>query len=226
MAEIDPAPVVKPNKSYTLYLRNRFWLSARTFEIELSRPDGFAFIPGQRIRFTGRSQVKDYSLISIPSDPFLSLCIRKVEDGDFSPRLAHADMDTPFDISGPYGYFTHRRSTRSIVLVATGTGISPFVSMVRSGLKDFTLLHGVRSPEELYYASLFQAAAAVYVPCLSGGDHMKEGFSGRVTDYLNTRLPVGSYDFYLCGSSRMIRDVTLIVDDRFPESYVYTEIYY
>jgi NAD(P)H-flavin reductase len=135
-------------------------------------------------------------------------------------------MDTPFDISGPYGYFTHRRSMRPIVLVATGTGIAPFVSMVRSGLKNFTLLHGVRSPENLYYASLFKATAACYIACLSGGDHFREDFSGRVTDYLNTHLPVGPYDFYLCGRSDMIRDTTLIVDDRFPGSCVYTEIYY
>lgn len=226
MAEIDPARVVKQPNSYTLYLRNRSWLSGRTFELELSRPDGFSFVPGQRIRFIGRAQVKDYSLISTPADPFLSLCIRMVEGGDFSPQLAHAGMDTPFDISGPYGYFTHRRSTRPVVLVATGTGIAPFVSMVRSGLKNFTLLHGVRSPKDLYYASLFKPAAAVYVPCLSGGDHFKEGFSGRVTDFLETHFPVGSYDFYLCGRSEMIRDAILIVDDRFPGSYVYTEIYY
>jgi NAD(P)H-flavin reductase len=98
--------------------------------------------------------------------------------------------------------------------------------MVRSGLKNFTLLHGVRSPEDLYYSAVFKSAAAAYVPCLSGGTRLKEGFSGRVTDYLNTHFAVGAYDFYLCGRSEMIRDATLIVDDRFPGSFVYTEIYY
>ncbi len=39
-------------------------------------------------------------------------------------------------------------------------------------------------------------------------------------------LPVKAYDFYLCGCREMIRDVTLLVDERFPCSYIYTELFY
>ena len=45
-------------------------------------------------------------------------------------------------------------------------------------------------------------------------------------DYIQNHLPRLVYDFYLCGRSDMIRDVILIVDEQFPGSYVYTEIYY
>jgi hypothetical protein len=36
----------------------------------------------------------------------------------------------------------------------------------------------------------------------------------------------GLYDFSLCGREEMIRDVILLVDQRFPDSLVYTESFY
>jgi NAD(P)H-flavin reductase len=113
--------------------------------------------------------------------------------------------------------------------VATGTGIAPFVSMARAGVSGFILLHGVRVQSELYYAKLFELAAKGYIPCLSGNggtSSVENQFSGRVTDYLKRHLPPDDYDFYLCGRNDMIRDVTLLVDDCFPGSRVYSEIFY
>jgi NAD(P)H-flavin reductase len=99
--------------------------------------------------------------------------------------------------------------------------------MLRSGIRDVTVLQGARKPEELYYAAEIQKTVKHYVACLSDtatGD--TEYFHGRVTDYLQKELPRGIYDFYLCGGGEMVRDVTLLVDDRFPGSNIYTEPFY
>jgi NAD(P)H-flavin reductase len=102
--------------------------------------------------------------------------------------------------------------------------------MVRSGVRGFLLLHGVREPEELYYEELFRAAADEVVPCLTGHGAGRrprpEAFSGRVTAYVEAHLPRKAYDFYLCGREEMIRDVTLLVDEAFPGSRVYAEIFF
>ena len=132
--------------------------------------------------------------------------------------------------AGPHGYFTFRESPRRTVLIATGTGIAPFVSMVRAGLTEFILLHGVKTVKELFYESLFRKAAKLYVPCLSAAHGAASeavgGFSGRVTAYMEKNLPPGAYDFYLCGRRDMIHDATLLADECFLGSFVYTEIYY
>ena len=47
-----------------------------------------------------------------------------------------------------------------------------------------------------------------------------------MTAYIEKKLPLADYDFYLCGGSEMIRDVMGIVDDRFPAARVFTEIFY
>ena len=102
--------------------------------------------------------------------------------------------------------------------------------MARSGVRDFLLLHGVRAAEDLYYEDLFRAAAGEVVPCLTGqgsGQGPRPGaFPGRVTAYLEECLTQGAYDFYLCGREEMIRDVTLLVDEAFPGSRVYAEIFF
>jgi len=66
-----------------------------------------------------------------------------------------------------------------------------------------------------------------YVPCLSNPDESSlDYFTGRVTDYLQKHLAPGAYDFYLCGRSEMIRDATLLIDEKFPDSFIYTEQYF
>jgi NAD(P)H-flavin reductase len=99
--------------------------------------------------------------------------------------------------------------------------------MARSGVTGFTLLHGVDNSEELYYASDIQEPAKQYVACLSGDTEKKSGFfHGRVAEYIHKKLPTKAYDFYLCGRQEMIRDVTLMVDERFTGSHIYTELFY
>ena len=211
-------------------LLNRFWLSDRTFEMEFTKPEGFSFIPGQRIRFVYGSFERDYSLASDPKDSTFRICVRRVEHGKFSSILHSAEMHAVFQFSGPHGYFTFNATKRTPVWVATGTGIAPFASMTHSGIRDFILIHGVGNAEDLYYSGLFQSAAKQYIPCVSNPSDrsgmLENYFKGRITDYIKAHLEQDSYEFYLCGRSEMVRDVTLLVDDHFPGSYVHTEIFY
>jgi len=231
MAKITPpVPETSIKQIYDATLLARRWLSNTVFEIELTRPASFIFSPGQRLRFIENDMERDYSLVSIPEDPIIILCIRRVKNGKFSNILATAKIGTRLTFSGPHGYFIFHFSGKRVVFVATGTGIAPFVSMAKSGARDFILLHGVRRPEDIFYEAFFRHTTKRYVPCLSGSSFdapsPPDAFHGRVTEYLGKKLPIGSYDFYLSGRQEMIRDVISIVDEHFPESLVHTEIFY
>jgi ferredoxin-NADP reductase len=229
-AEPKPHPPGSSKGVHKTKLIGRHWLSKKAFEIELTRPPGFQFTAGQTIRFMRGDIERYYSLISATGDPTLALCVRYVEGGHFTPTLATADIGTLFNLTGPHGYFTFTASTRPAVFVATGTGIAPFVSMVRSGVKDFTLLHGVNSAEDLYYAHLFQKTSNNYVPCITDSTDQEKAlpgkFQGRVSDYIRTILPRAEYDFYLCGRDEMVRDVTHLIDDCFPGSRLFSEVFF
>ena len=214
-------------RQYTTELISRKRLSNSTIECRLSKPSGFSFVPGQRIRLKSDALERDYSLASAPAESTLALCVREIPGGRFSQLIANAALGNRWSVSGPQGYFIHRQTDRLSVFVATGTGIAPFAAMARSGVKGFVLLHGVRNREELYYADLFRATAGAYIPCISGETAVsKQFFPGRVTAYLQNHLKSGEYDFYLCGREQMIRDATWIVDDRFANSRVFTEVFF
>ena len=214
----------------TIELLQRRWLSKNSFEIELTRPPELAFKPGQTICFIHESMERYYSLLSTPDDPNLSLCVYLVPRGSFSTVLADAEIGTSFNVTGPHGYFTFNPTERTPVFVATGTGIAPFVSMGRSGITDFILVHEVESANDLYYRDLFLKIASKFVPCLlepSATDPIPSGtFRGNAAGYIKTKLPPASYDFYLCGNRDMTREVTLLADEYFPGSYVFKEVYF
>jgi benzoate/toluate 1,2-dioxygenase reductase subunit len=219
-----------PSTIQSVELLQRRWLTKNCFEIELTRPPALAFKPGQSICFIHESMERYYSLLSAPDDPTLVLCVYNVPGGNFSSVLAYAQIGTPFSVTGPHGYFTFNRSERVPVFVATGTGIAPFVSMGRSGIIDFILLHEVEFTSDFYYQDLFRKIASKYIPCLLGAstaDLSPPGtFQGNAAGFIKKNLPPASYDFYLCGEREMTREVTLLADEHFPGSYVFREVFF
>jgi benzoate/toluate 1,2-dioxygenase reductase component len=205
-------------------------LASHTVEIRFQRPKGFAFSAGQKISVAHQGIHRDYTLVNSPQDAELAICVRGIAQGSLSLVLVAAKAGDRYHISPAFGHFLYHPCAQPAVFVATGTGIAPFVAFVHGGAKNFHLLHGVRSEAELYYRSLLSQAADHYTPCLSGereklpGDG--ENFYGRVTDFLEHRLPDGDYDFYLCGRGEMLRDATRIIDRRFDGSRLYSELFF
>ncbi len=230
MAEVTSPRMETGIGEYETKLLVREQLSQKAFELRLSRPSSFSFEPGQRIRLLHEGVERDYSLASTPRDDAMVLCIRAVENGSMTSLLSTLEKGERLHFTGPHGYFTYRPSPRQAIFMATGTGVSPFVSMTRSGATGFWIFHGVRDPEDLYYQSLLRRTAQRYVPCVSGEfaafDMPKDTFHGRATGYLEEKVEPGAHDFYLCGRSEMIRDAIMLIDERFTGSSVYTEPFF
>ena len=214
----------------TTAMINRRWLSKSAFEVEFSRPRHFHFKAGHTIQLIYQDQKRYYSLASAPGDPTLTLCVNFITKGFFSPLLASAEIGFKLGFTGPHGYFTFSPSPRPPVFVATDTGIAPFVSMARSGMRGVTLLHGARHAGELYYQDLLRSSAQKYLPIvweMPDEAQVSSGlFHGKMVDLLAQHLEPQCYDFYLCGWQKMIKDVTHLIDDRYPGSHVYTEVFY
>lgn len=213
---------------HTVNVLRLTWLSDTVFELVLGKPRNFTFHPGQKALIESGGICREYTLASSAEEKELAFCIRFISKGALSEKLATIAVGDFVGISDPYGFFVFRPG--KAVFVATGTGIAPFVAYAKSGVRGHLLLHGVRSEEELYYRNLLQGAVENYIPCLSEENSHKEqnftGFYGRVTEYLTMHLPGGRYDFYLCGNSAMIRDATLLIDQKFPDCRVFSESFF
>ena len=205
----------------------RKWLTDNTIELRLQRPEGFTFRPGQYIRLYLADLERDYSLASGPQESELRMIVRVFPRGGISAFLSTVEIGQPLSFNGPMGYFVFRASERTPVFVATGTGVAPFVAMSRAGLNGYICLHGAKDQQGLLYRRDLEERASRYVPCLTGSDQPdKSAFAGRVTTYLQ-RLDTGrAYDFYLCGHQDMIHDAFGIIDERFAESHIHSEVFY
>jgi ferredoxin-NADP reductase len=226
----EPTPPDSHAAIQNVELLQRRKLTDNVFEIELTRPPSFEFKAGQTIRFIHETIERYYSPVSTPNDPTLTLCVYDVPQGRFSPILVRAEVGAAFRITGPHGYFTFNPSQRTPVFVATGTGIAPFVSMARSGIAGFIILHEVESAHELYYRDVFRKMASNYTPCLlapsKAGPAGADTYYGNAAGFIKDNLPPARYDFYLCGERDMTREVTLLADEHFTGSYVFKEVFY
>lgn len=212
---------------FSVPLIHRQWLTDTVVELRLPRPANFDFVSGQRIRVYHGALARDYSLASAPEDPDLRLVVRVFPGGRVSTYLSTVEIGKPISFYGPMGYFVYRPTQRTLVFIATGTGVAPFLSMCRAGVNGFMCLHGAKNSAGLLYTAELAKQAAPYVPCLSGGAETDgKEFTGRVTDYLAGPMKAGDYDFYLCGHQDMIRDAFQIIDERFEQAHVYSEVFY
>jgi benzoate/toluate 1,2-dioxygenase reductase component len=219
---------IKNPNNYRVKMTSRRWLTEAVFEVVFSRPEGFVFLPGQKVQLKLLDMGREYTLINQPEDQELKLCVRHVVNGRFTPLLAQAKIGDIFFMSPATGFFTYQKTTKPVVFMATGTGIAPFVAYVRAGVRGFFLFHGGRTEEELYYQEEVAKAARHYIPCLSGpGDEGQSKFlSGHITKFLQQYLKEAVYDFYLCGNRDMVRDTIRIIDRRFPGSRVFMEPFF
>ena len=203
-------------------------LTPSTYILRMTRR-GLNFQPGQHILLgkPGATQNREYSIYSAEKDDYFEVLIKEVKDGLVSKQLKSLKPGDRVQIEGPMGYFTIEpdlQSKEKFLFIATGTGISPFHSFVKSYPDmDFHILHGVRHSAEAYERHEYQIDK--HIVCTSGD---KNGdFHGRVTDYLRLYPVHPTTHCYLCGNFNMIYDAFEILDKQgVPTSQVHAEVYF
>lgn len=196
----------------------------------LSYPRKHAFIAGQvvGICLVRGEEPRLYSIASGNRDDMISLLYNIKPDGEISPSLAELKAGDTLYVSAPFGSFYG--TAEPAVFIASGTGVAPFASMLRSGLKkDKLLIHGGRTLDSFYFRKEMEASLGEenYVRCCS--QEKGEGvYEGRLTAYLREQdeLPQDR-KYYLCGLAEMVvesRDI--LIDKGIPFENIIAEIYF
>ncbi len=203
-------------------------LTESTFVVRFER-NGLVFQTGQFIILKHGNSIdqREYSVYSGEQDDFLEVLIREVEGGKISRKLKQLKSGDEIEVDGPFGFFKfhpERFPSQKFLFIATGTGISPFHSFVRTFPDlDYHLIHGVRFGDEAYEHCDFKMEKVTL--CTSG--ESKGDFYGRVTDYLFTQKPDAETNCFLCGNSEMIYEVFDILTGKgVPVSNIYSEVYF
>jgi CDP-4-dehydro-6-deoxyglucose reductase len=201
----------------------------RHFTFEVPEVEHLHFDAGQFVSFThmirGKEVTRAYSIASRPAGNRFELCLNLVDDGYFSPYLFGLQPGAEVAMKGPLGTFILRRPVRDTVMVATGTGISPFRGMLADVLDrhrdfQFTLIFGARHEYGLVFADEFrewerECANFRFVPTLTRPGADWTGHTGRVQplvlDAVGERRDL---DVYVCGLRAMVDDVRAILKAR------------
>ena len=145
------------------------WVPGQLFSLRVTRDPDYRFTPGQFARIglpiAGGAESgptpewRAYSMVSRADEDALEFYSVVVPDGKFSPALARlVPGDTLLVDKTAFGFLTLERFVdgEDLWLIATGTGLSAYLSMLRDPttwqrFSRVVLVHGVRHTGELAY---------------------------------------------------------------------------
>lgn len=182
-----------------------------------------------------------YSIASSPKQlDYLEFYIVMVPQGELTPRLFQLPLGERLWM-GPKitGKFTLEsvNANKDILLIATGTGLAPYISMVRThynpnSKRKFIVMHGVRTSLDLgYYDELKELDANpnfYYLPMISRPEDSPkwDGLVGRINDHIGygilekeckVYLDPERIEVFLCGNPAMIKGMIQMLE---PKGYV------
>ncbi|MDX9686351.1 benzoate 1,2-dioxygenase electron transfer component BenC [Halopseudomonas formosensis] len=192
-------------------------ISPSAIELKITADADIAFLPGQYVNITvpGTSETRAYSFSSRPGSRELSFLIRNVPGGLMSSWLVgQAKTGDKVTLAGPMGIFYLRPVGRPLLMLAGGTGLAPFLSMLEhlkasGSSQPVHLIYGVTNDEDLVAVEALEAYAAdiesftfktVVADAQSG--HPRTGY---VTNHMeDAPINDGDVDVYLCGPPPMV----------------------
>jgi ferredoxin-NADP reductase len=189
------------------------------FEVPAGAEEAFRFVPGHFLTISlldddvQPPRKRAYSLSSSPTDTgILEITVRDM--GDVGSRLYRLEPGVRLDVIPPRGKFTLEGGPDDVLLLAGGSGVTPFRSFVRyvgatTPTRRVTLVASAKVPAELVFDAEFRAQAAArstfeYVPTVTRGSEGAAygGRLGRIDEALvRARIvdPARTW-VYACGS--------------------------
>ena len=214
-------------------IENRHWTEALfSLRVQGAR---LSFEAGQFVRIAldidGERVARPFSMVNAPHDPVLEFYGIVVPEGPLSPRLARLKRgDALYVASNPAGFLvlSELPDAQTLWLMSTGTGIAPFISMLRAGalwkrFRNVVLVHGVRYARELVYQDELRSFATLrYVPFVSReaaaglllGRIPAAVRDGRLEAAAGLRISADESQIMLCGNPEMLKDTQAVLMER------------
>ena len=211
--------------------QKRIWHEG-LFSLSIDCPGVAPFECGQFLQLgltvADRHVHRPYSVAS-PHGDRLEFFIVRVEGGELTPLLWQLNIGDAIDVSAKgTGSFTlsHVPPAKCLWLLATGTGLAPYIAMLQDGAcwdaySSVVVVHGVRYRTDFAYLDAMHTwkdrygERFAFVP-IASRDLVDHGFQGRITTALESgmleqlagqTLSVDDSAVMLCGNPQMLDDV-------------------
>ena len=170
------------------------------------------------VNIDGVQTSRPYSIASAPGKAYLDITVRRMDGGFVSHYLLdRVKVGDQFESSGPNGtfYFEPLIDSSNLVFLAGGSGITPFMSIIREVTHkklpvNIHLIYGSRIPEDIVYRKELDSIARKHSNIkvdyvISEPPTGWKGHQGFLDKAMITSL-VGSVEgktFFMCGPSQM-----------------------
>ena len=196
------------------------------FRIRTERPSTFRFTAGEftMVGMEGTPK-RAYSLTSGPYDDYLEFYSIKVPDGPLTSKLRHISVGDYLEVSEKTtGTLTlaNLELGGNLWLLATGTGIAPFISILRdpTTYDHFDQIHvywSVRKAEELQSYNTFLQEQGIKYTAIVTQDTTWTGHNKRITQFIRAgqivpNLEPSEHKIMICGSLDFNREVADMFD--------------
>jgi ferredoxin-NADP reductase/Na+-translocating ferredoxin:NAD+ oxidoreductase RnfD subunit len=164
--------VVGPRAKTFLKLKDKIKVSRDSMDFVFTPARPFTYQPGQYMEFTFQHPHTDshgarryFTLASSPTERDIRVGIKFYDPGSsYKQHLLEATAETPI-IAGQLGgdFVLPKDTSRKLVFIAGGIGVTPFRSMVKylldtKQLRDITLLYAAKTADDHLYRDIFDAA--------------------------------------------------------------------
>ncbi len=169
-----------------------------------------------------QGKMRSYSLSSVPQeDYFLEIHVKRVSNGVMSNWIFdELSENDELEFQGAVGsnYYVSGEQHQPLLLIGTGTGLSPLLGIVRDALSSghtgpVHLYHGSRHSHGLYLQSTLKQLSERhdnFHPVASVSGHATPGNYrvGRANDIaLADHTDLKGWRIYLCGHPKMVEDM-------------------
>jgi ferredoxin/flavodoxin---NADP+ reductase len=216
------------------------------FSFKTTRNQGFRFRNGHfamiGLEVEGRPLLRAFSMASANYDEHLEFYSIKIPDGALTSRLQHIQPGDPILVSRkPTGTLLvdNLLPAKRLYLLATGTGLAPFMSIIRDPetyerFERVVVVHGVRRASDLGYSHTIERELPQHELV---GDQVKQQLlyyptvtrepfrnQGRITRLVETGKLFADLGFpplapehdrvMICGSPSMLKDLVALLRPR------------
>ena len=194
------------------------WMSPTTRDITLELPECATWEAGQyALVRVAPFEWRPYSLASAPGRTVRLLVDVRTKGMGASWASTTAPGDD-VDLELPYGHWlvtpdrgtTDAEAPHRRIFIATGTGIAPFLAAFEAGMRDDDILIVGCSRTEDDLTGRVDTPLPRLIRCVSR-EAAPGTFHGRITDYLNAEGIDPQATYYVCGSARIVRDISRII---------------
>lgn len=205
--------------------------------LELEKPSGMAFLPGNFISISvDGGEERLYSIASSPTEDLIRIIFRVYKKGSVTPKLIERLLSTKegIRIGEPSGFFdisSFIDNTDRKIYASTGTGISPIISVIGNDRKVNKLLvfQGVRDKvEEKFFQTVLERAKVNLDSIKIIFVHSRELEKRYVQDYIKEHGYISpNYRYALCGLDSMIFDTSkMLIEQGVHWNRIDTEVFY